>query len=173
MSEYDPNSQTLYDNIAYTIGRLRQERPDIHPQYQARVTAPGEALAQIRGHQSTINNLNLCMILLQTLHDPRSPPAAKTAEVGDPEAFSSSERPKLPVFFKRLGLKFSVNASQFPNDSVKISYAGALLKDSTREWFHPQIDDNGSNSVDNYAAFVLALKNGLGIQIPRQLQKEG
>ncbi|KAL0630802.1 hypothetical protein Q9L58_010347 [Maublancomyces gigas] len=170
--QYNQNSQTLYNNISSTIGHLRKERPDIHAQNQARDTALGEAIAEMRAHQSTIDNLNRCITLLQTLHDPRHPPAAKTTKVADPEAFSGSDRPNLPAFFKGLGLKFSVNASKFPNDYVMISYVGALLKGSARECFHPQIDDDGSHSVDNYGAFVLALKNGLGIQIPRQLQKE-
>lgn len=68
----------------------------------------------------------------------------------------------LPGFLKGLGRKFAINTSEFPSDDVKISYAGALLKRSVRDWFHPQIKKDGSNNFANYAAFVTALKSAFG-----------
>ncbi|KAL0631242.1 hypothetical protein Q9L58_009896 [Maublancomyces gigas] len=79
--------------------------------------------------------------------------------MADPEAIFNSDPLKLPGLFTGLGLKFSVNASKFRNNDVNISYSRTVVKASARAWFHPQIDDDGSNSFENCAAFVLALKN--------------
>src|SRR6202041_2919707 len=68
----------------------------------------------------------------------------------------------LQVFLAQLALKFSANGSEFPNDQVKISYAGSYLRGTAFDWFAPQVHHSGQVNFTSYHEFVQALQDAFG-----------
>lgn len=110
------------------------------------------ALFHNQEQDEVITNLNFTIELLQSPAHAASD--FRNACVADPESFDGSKCQALPGFFKGLALKFRVNSFSFPSDLVKITYAGALLEGSAREWFLSHVTEAGIPIFASYAAFV-------------------
>ena len=62
----------------------------------------------------------------------------------------------------QLALKFSANSSEFPNDRVKLSYAGSYLRGAAFEWLAPQVHHDGQVNFTSYSEFMRALHDAFG-----------
>ena len=80
--------------------------------------------------------------LLAQLQITQPPQSQRIAKVNNPDLYYG-DRDKLQTFVSQLALKFSANSSEFPNDRVKLSYAGSYLRGAAFEWLVPQVHHNG------------------------------
>jgi hypothetical protein len=88
-------------------------------------------------------------------------PPQRIAKVNHPDLYYG-DRPKLQTFIAQLALKFSANSHEFPNDQVKLSYAGSFLRGNAFEWLSPQIQPNGQVNLTNYYELVQGLQDAFG-----------
>lgn len=88
-----------------------------------------------------------------TVQQPARPP-----KVSDPEDYHGS-RVKYEAFLKQCALKFGSDVATYGNDQAKIVYAASRLRGAAFEVVKSHINDNGTTTFTNWAAFTSALAN--------------
>lgn len=161
--QFQQNAQLLFDNVHADRARLCGLEKHAKTRLvasRAEVLTLSDELRDVRtellnaqSHNGeAVAGLNYALDLLQ------SPDQVGlgfgNARVADPNIFDGSNCQALPGFFKGLALKFRANSSLFPSDLVKITYAGALLGGSAREWFLSYVTEAGIPTFASYAVLV-------------------
>jgi Retrotransposon gag protein/Zinc knuckle len=98
---------------------------------------------------------------LAQLRITQPPQSQRIAKVNNPDLYYG-DRDELQTFVSQLALKFSANSSEFPNDQVKLSYAGSYLRGAAFEWLAPQVHHNGQVNFTSYSEFMRALHDAFG-----------
>ncbi|KAK4684316.1 hypothetical protein P7C73_g5871, partial [Tremellales sp. Uapishka_1] len=100
----------------------------------------------------------------QPLGDHHPPARISEPKVASPE-YSTGKRSQVNLFISQVTQVVQLQSSRFPNDSIKVGYAGTFLRDVAFLWYQPFLGKVGVERpawLDNFALFCVELRKIFG-----------